>query len=100
MNARSVDLRWSCCLVVLAGGVRCPEAPPEVAVSRLVVREVADYVDFTGRLDAAQTVDLRARVTGYLDKIDFRAGAAVKRGDVLFEIDPRPYQAELDKAQA
>jgi RND family efflux transporter MFP subunit len=75
-------------------------APPEVRVSQPLVREVADYEDFTGRTEAALQVELRARVSGYLDKVLFKDGADVKKGDVLFEIDPRPYQAELEKAEA
>src|SRR5262249_2901778 len=78
-----------------------PDAPPpEVAVSLPVAQQVVDYEEFTGRTEAAATVDLRARVTGYLDKILFKEGEAVKKGDVLFEIDPRPYKAEVARADA
>src|SRR5579884_3214160 len=72
--------------------------PPAIPVSRPVARDVTDYVDFTGRTDAVETVSVRARVTGYLVKIPFKEGAEVKEGDLLFEIDPRPYQAQLDQA--
>ncbi len=75
-------------------------APPEVIVAPPVSREVTDSEDFTGRIDASQSVDLRARVTGYLEKVAFKDGAEVKKGDVLFVIDARPYQTALDKAQA
>src|SRR5262249_27462450 len=61
-------------------------------------RQVTDYVDFTGRTDAVEAVDVRARVTGYLVKIPFKEGSEVKKGDLLFEIDPRPYQAQLHQA--
>jgi RND family efflux transporter MFP subunit len=74
--------------------------PPAVVVGQPVQRVVTDFEEFTGRLEAAASVDLRARVSGYLLKVHFRAGAEVKEGDVLFEIDPRPYQAEVDRAQA
>src|SRR5262249_22515238 len=74
--------------------------PPAVPVSRPLSREVTDYVDFTGRTDAIQAVDVRARVTGYLVQMPFKEGAEVKKGDLLFEIDPRPYQAQLDQALA
>jgi multidrug efflux system membrane fusion protein len=86
----------------IPGGVQPgPEPPPpEVTVARPVSREVADYQEFTGRIDAAQTVELRARVTGYLLKTLAQEGGAVKKGDLLFEVDPRPYQALLDQAQA
>jgi RND family efflux transporter MFP subunit len=73
-------------------------APPEVAVARPTIREVTNYADFTGRLDAVEKVDLRARVTGYLTNMHFKEGATVKKGDLLFEIDPRPYQAQLEQA--
>src|SRR5262249_49197186 len=62
-------------------------------------REVTDYVDFTGRTDAVQAVDVRARVTGYLVQMPFKEGAEVKKDDLLFEVDPRPYRAQLDQAQ-
>jgi membrane fusion protein, multidrug efflux system len=78
-------------------------APPEkqvVPVSQLVEREVTDYVDFTGRTDAVQSVDIRARVTGYLVKMPFKEGTEVKKGELLFEIDPRPYQAQYDQAES
>jgi multidrug efflux system membrane fusion protein len=75
-------------------------APPTVPVSRPVERDVTDYVDFTGRTDAINSVGIRPRVTGYLTAAPFKEGSEVKKGDVLFEIDPRPYQAQLDQAQA
>jgi multidrug efflux system membrane fusion protein len=73
--------------------------PPEVSVSRPVARQVTDYEDFTGRTQAVQSVDVRARVTGYLVQTPFKEGEEVKKGDLLFEIDPRPYQAQFDQAQ-
>ncbi len=75
-------------------------APLVVAVAKPIERDVADFHDFTGRVAAIETVQVRARVWGYLRKINFREGAEVQKGDVLFEIDPRTYQAELDRAQA
>lgn len=63
-----------------------------------VEQEVTDYEDFTGRTDAVESVDVRARVTGYLTEINYKAGDEVKKGEVLFKIDPRPYQAVLDQA--
>jgi multidrug efflux system membrane fusion protein len=60
---------------------------------------VTDYVDYTGRTDAVESVGIRARVTGYIDRIPFKEGAEVKKDDILFEIDPRPYKAQLDQAQ-
>jgi len=69
-----------------------------VPVSRPVEREVSDFVDFTGRTDAIESVNIVPRVTGYLVKAPFKEGSEVHAGDLLFEIDPRPYQAQLDQA--
>lgn len=74
--------------------------PPTVEVAVPVVRQVTDYEIFTARTQAVQSVDLKARVTGYLTKIDFKDGAIVKKDKVLFEVDNRPYKAALDKAKA
>lgn len=76
--------------------------PPEVFVDLPTTAEVNDYEDFTGRTVATKTIDIRARVTGYLDKIDFEGseGAHVEEGFVLFEIDARPYEAEAARADA
>src|SRR5438105_3409536 len=94
--------------VALAGAmVGCSHGPPQVApaeapavpVSQPVEREVTDTVDFTGRTDAVFTVNIVPRVTGYLVKMPFKEGALVKKDDLLFEVDPRPYQAQLDQAE-
>jgi RND family efflux transporter MFP subunit len=78
-----------------------PEAAPTpVTVSRPVERNVTDYADFTSRVAAVDSVEVRAHVWGYLEKVNFKEGALVKKGDVLFELDPRPYQALLNQAQA
>jgi len=74
--------------------------PPKVLVNLPTTSEILDYEDFTGRTVANQTVDIRARVTGYLDKINFKDGGMVEKGDLLFEIDPRPYEAELARSEA
>jgi RND family efflux transporter MFP subunit len=107
MNARPLFLVLSGSMLGLVaspgwtgGQPRPAAAPREVRVSRPLISEGPDHVDFTGRTEAAASVRIRARVTGYLDKVRFKDGAEVKQGEVLFEIDPRPYQAELDKAQA
>ncbi|BBO32949.1 efflux RND transporter periplasmic adaptor subunit [Lacipirellula parvula] len=73
-------------------------APPVVRTETPFSREVGDYVYFTGRLEAVESVEVRSRVTGYLVNIDFQSGKPVKAGDRLFKIDPRPYQAQLDEA--
>jgi RND family efflux transporter MFP subunit len=89
----------------LIGCARAPsEAPPPapvmVTVSYPVERDVTDYADFTSRIAAVDSVEVRAHVWGYLDKVNFKEGALVKKGDVLFELDPRPYQAMLNQAEA
>ena len=70
---------------------------PAVPVSKPVAREITDFVDFTGRTDAVESVNIVPRVTGYLDKIAFKEGSEVKAGDLLFKIDPRPYKSQLDQ---
>jgi len=76
--------------------------PPDmtVSVTKPVIREIKDIDEFTGRTEAVGFVEVRARVGGYLQKVAFKEGAEVKAGDLLFEIDPRPFQAEVDRAQA
>ena len=75
-----------------------PPTAPAVPVSRPVARNVTDYVDFTGRTQAVKSVNVVARVTGFLGQPLFREGSEVKAGSLLFEIDPRPYQAQYDQA--
>jgi RND family efflux transporter MFP subunit len=79
------------------------EAPAEIAkvtVSRPLEREVAEYAEYTARTAAVDSVEVRAHVWGYLNKVGFKEGAIVKKGDVLFELDPRPYEALLNQAKA
>jgi RND family efflux transporter MFP subunit len=75
------------------------EANPEVSVSVVIARTVTDYEDFPGRLDPVNSIDIRSRVTGFLAKVNFKEGSIVKKGEVLFEIDERPYKAELERTQ-
>lgn len=77
-------------------------APPAPVVSIVlpVAREVVEWDEYIGRLEAPESVEIRARVSGYLDKIHFKEGKEVKKGDLLFTIDPRPYQADYDRAEA
>jgi multidrug efflux pump subunit AcrA (membrane-fusion protein) len=74
--------------------------PPPVTVSQPVFREVPIYDDYEGRITAKPIAEIRARVKGHLIAIDFQDGQIVKEGDLLFEIDPRPFQAELEGAEA
>jgi RND family efflux transporter MFP subunit len=75
-------------------------APIPVEVSYPVEREVTDHADYTARTAAVDSVEVRAHVWGYLQKVNFKEGALVNKDDVLFELDPRPYQALLDQAKA
>src|SRR5262249_4614794 len=77
-----------------------PAAPPAVPVSEPVRRDVTDFVDYTGRTNAVNAVDVRARASGYLVRLPFKEGAAVKAGELLVGIDPPPDQAQLDQARA
>ncbi|RYG98288.1 MAG: efflux RND transporter periplasmic adaptor subunit, partial [Alphaproteobacteria bacterium] len=74
--------------------------PPKVTTAKPVVREIVETDMYTGRFDPVEIVDVRARVTGYLEKVNFVDGATVKKGDLLFVIDRRPYKAALDQAKA
>jgi RND family efflux transporter MFP subunit len=82
------------------GGTPPPQQPPDVTVSRPVQREVTDYHDYTGRIEAVETVEVRARVKGYLQKIHFKEGAEVRKDDLLYEIDPRTFEADVERAKA
>jgi RND family efflux transporter MFP subunit len=96
------------CLVVGAGVIGCGHAPPAgqdtgpptVTVACPIQREVTDHAEYPGRTAAVDSLQVRARVSGYLEKINFKEGADVQQGDVLCEIDPRPYLAQLKAAQA
>src|SRR5437588_11868501 len=99
----SLTLVLGFCLF-LTGCSRAPSdaptaAPIPVTISHPVERDVTDHADFTGRTASVDSVEVRARVWGYLDKVNFKEGALVKKGDVLFEIDPRVYRADLGRAQ-
>src|SRR5215210_111874 len=82
--------------------VKAPAAPPlqAVTVAPVPEREIAEWDEFTGRLEAVDQVEIRPRVDGYIRRVTFTEGREVKKGEVLFEIDPRPYQAELAGAEA
>ena len=77
-----------------------PPAPPAVTVSQPIQRELVEWDEYTGQFAAKEYVEIRARVSGYLTEIHFEDGQLVKEGDLLFVIDPRPYQATLAAARA
>jgi membrane fusion protein, multidrug efflux system len=90
--------------VLLAGceeeNVYKPPPPPKVSIAKPAQRPVTEYLEFTGNTQAIYTVQLRARVEGYLDALHFQDGADVKKGDLLFTIQPEQYQAQLQQALA
>ena len=91
----------------LAGcGTSQAEAPvaatpaPDVTVAQVIAKPLHQFEEFTGQLQAVNTVDVRPRVSGVIDSVRFAEGSRVKKGDLLFQIDPRPFQAEVDRLQA
>jgi RND family efflux transporter MFP subunit len=74
--------------------------PPQVSVATVIQKRIKEWDEFTGRFQAVETVEIRPRVSGYIDKVAFTEGGIVKAGDLLFVIDPRPYQAEYDRTVA
>lgn len=95
----------ACLALVAAAGFGVGEAgaqaaPPAVTVAKPVVRNIVEDDDFVGRFDAVDEVDVRSRVGGYLDAVHFTDGAMVKKGDLLFTIDQRPFKTALDQAKS
>jgi len=82
-----------------AAAVQGPSAP-QVSVAEVLERQITNFQEFTGRIEAVERVELRPRVSGYIESVAFREGAEVRKGDVLFVIDPRPYEASLKGARA
>jgi multidrug efflux system membrane fusion protein len=72
-------------------------APAEVSVAEVICKQLGDSDEFTGRLEAVNAVEVRPRVSGYLQSVHFKEGAIVRQRDLLFQIDPRPFQAEVDR---
>jgi RND family efflux transporter MFP subunit len=105
MRRRALSLLCVClpALLFLVGCSHKEPPPateaPAVTWAHPITRVVEDYAYFTGRTEAVDSVEVRARVTGFLDHIRFFDGHEVQKGDLLFEIDPRPYKAELDRLQ-
>lgn len=107
MNSVQKTSAWAVLIItaLLANACRHSEPaaappPPKVTVSQPIVQEIIEWDEYTGRVEATESVEVRARVNGYLQSIHFKDGAIVKKGDLLFVIDPRPYQAELDRVTA
>ncbi|MGH8752669.1 MAG: efflux RND transporter periplasmic adaptor subunit [Burkholderiales bacterium] len=98
----------ACFIAILAGCDSSSNAKPAnpgppvavVTVSLPIAKDVVEWDEYTGRLEAVQTVEVRARVNGYISQVNFKDGAKVKKGDLLYVIDPRPYVAERDRTAA
>jgi RND family efflux transporter MFP subunit len=92
-------------LYLLAAGCRvvhsAPAAPlPAVTVAEVEERKIAEWDEFIGRFEAVESVEIRARVSGTLERVAFQEGKEVRKGELLFRIDPRPYRADLARAEA
>jgi len=99
----AVSLLAAAVLVGCSGG-QASEAgappPPAVSVAPVLIKPISQWDEFSGRIEAVESVDLRPRVSGYIDHVNYVEGQEVKKGDVLFTIDSRSYRAELARAQA
>src|ERR1700694_2130269 len=93
-------------LFLLLAGTGCKraaapqQAPLPVNVLTVIEKEVNEWDEFTGRLEAVEAVEIRPRVSGYITEIHFEAGAIIKKGDLLYVSAPRPYQPDFDRAAA
>src|SRR6185436_5012591 len=100
-------IRWIVLLPLVFMAIGCKPAPTpvkgppaEVTVAQPLQRKVVEWDEYTGRLRAIDSVEIRSRVSGYLQSIHFKDGAIVEKGDLLFVIDPRPFEAVLKAARA
>ena len=98
-NSPVIPLAVALALAACAKKAPPPPPPPTVVVSKPLQTKLVDWDDYVGRFEAINSVDIRPRVTGYLQSIAFRDGQVVKKGQLLFVIDPRPYQAALTQAR-
>ncbi|MCC7633618.1 efflux RND transporter periplasmic adaptor subunit [Stenotrophomonas rhizophila] len=103
LTMASVSILAAAVLAACSGG-HAEEAgmppPPQVSAAPVLIKPVSQWDDFSGRVEAVESVELRPRVSGYIDKVNYVEGDEVKKGDVLFTIDARSYQAEYDRARA
>src|SRR5438445_72219 len=99
-----LTLTLSAALAILTGCQRQAAPPassaPAVTVAPVEQRQVVEWVEFTGRTEPLESVEVRPRVSGYIQRVGFQSGQLVKKGDVLFVVDPRWHKAEFDRHQA
>jgi len=100
LSAMTVVSFLICCGCRPTGGTFVPPPPPDVTVSHPVRQNVTHHLEFTGTTTAIETVEVRARIQGFLQSINFKPGSKVKAGDVLFVIDPKPFQVKVAQAKA
>ena len=94
-------LSWACLGLAGCGSeAPAPPPPPEVTVAEVKAEQITEWDEYQGEFEAVDAVEVRPRVSGYLKRVAFTEGKEVRKGDVLFEIDPEPYQATLDQRQA
>src|SRR5215207_2795958 len=74
--------------------------PPSVVAARPLQKTITEWDEYTGRFEAVETVEVRARVSGFIDSVHYKEGQIVKQGDLLFIIDPRPYRIAVEQAKA
>src|SRR3954470_24508795 len=104
--SRAFASRLGCAIWLAMSLVGCAKAtrelppPPGVVVGKPVVTPIVEWDEYVGRLEAIEYVEIRARVSGYLDSTNFDEGQLVHKGDLLCVIDPKPFEAELARAKA
>lgn len=98
---------WLLAVLLITAGCNNEQAnsggqppPPEVGVAQVIAKPVQQWDEYTGRISAIDTVELRPRASGYVQRVAYKEGQEVRQGDLMFQIDPRPYRAALENAQA
>ena len=94
------SLALAAALTLAAATAHAQGGPPQVTVAPPLASRVAQWDEFTGRFEAMERVEVRPRVSGYIDQVNFRDGSTVKQGDLLFTIDRRPFRLAVDSAKA
>ena len=98
--ATALTLALAACARSQASGPTPAPPAPEVTVATVIAKPLRDFEEFTGRLEAVDSVEIRPRVSGFIDSVQFTEGARVRKGQLLFRIDPRPFQAEVNRLTA